>query len=84
MWLQHAVEEVCDNILEVQVEEDTPLEDKVTTISEAIQGSHTKIVDLEARAMPSTPQEEKEQREKTVRTKMENIMSLDEECANYM
>jgi hypothetical protein len=34
------------------------VEDQVTKISEAIQGFHTCIVDLEAHMIPSTPPEE--------------------------
>jgi hypothetical protein len=40
-----------------------------------------KIVDLEARIMPSTPLEGREQREKIVMKIVESIKSLEKECA---
>jgi hypothetical protein len=75
------VQEVYKKILEITMEVDTPLEEKVSNISESIQGFHTKMVDLEVCNMPSTPLEEREQREKKLTTTMESIKSL-EECAN--
>jgi predicted nucleic acid-binding Zn-ribbon protein len=78
--LQQEVQEVYNNFPEVPMEVDTPLEEKVTKISESIQGFRAKIVDLEAHTMPSTPPEEREQWEKTTMMTMESIRSLDEEC----
>ena len=51
-------------------------------ISEVIQGFHTNILDLEVRTTPSTPPKEREKKEKTIAMTLENIKSLDEECAN--
>jgi hypothetical protein len=59
----------------------SPLEYKVSNISESIHGFYAKIVDLEACTTPSTPPEEREQREKIVTKTMESIKSLVEECA---
>jgi hypothetical protein len=59
------------------MEVDTSLEDKLMNISEAIHGFHTKIVDLEVRTTPSTPPEERYQREKTIVMIVESIKSLD-------
>jgi predicted nucleic acid-binding Zn-ribbon protein len=79
--LKNAVQEVYKKFPEIPMEVDTPLEEQVSKISEAIQGFHTKIVDLEACTMPSTPLEEREKREKTTTTIVESIKSLEEECA---
>jgi hypothetical protein len=62
------------------MEVDTPLEEKVMKISEAIQGFCVNIVDLEVCTTPSTPPEEREKREKTIAMTVESIKSLDEEC----
>jgi hypothetical protein len=69
---------------EVPMEVDTPLEEKVTKISEAIQGFHTKIVDLEAHTTPSTPPEEREQWEKTTMTTMERLGVWMRNAQSYM
>jgi hypothetical protein len=71
--LHQEVQEVYNNIPEVYMEADSPLEEKVTKISEAIQGFHVKIVDLEAHTTPSTPPEEREKREKTTMTTVEKL-----------
>jgi hypothetical protein len=80
--LQQVVQEVYNNFLEVLMEVDTPLEDKVTKISKSIQGFHTNIVYLEALSMRSTPPEEREKLKKTTMTTMESNRSFDEECTN--
>jgi predicted nucleic acid-binding Zn-ribbon protein len=73
----------CKYIMEVLMEVDTPLEEQVLKISEAIQGFRTKIVDLETRMKPSTPLEERDQREKIVSTTVESINTLEPECATW-
>jgi hypothetical protein len=78
--VKQVVQGVYNIIPEVPREEDAPLEEQVTKLSEAIQGFCTKINDLEARQIPGTPPEEREQREKLVTTTLENIISLEEEC----
>jgi hypothetical protein len=50
-------------------------------MSESIQGFRTKITDLEARHIPSTPLEEREQCENMATTSIENIKSMEVECA---
>jgi hypothetical protein len=42
------------------MEVETPLEEKVTKISESIHGFHAKLIELEDSTMPSTPPEERE------------------------
>jgi len=42
------------------MEENSPLEEQVTNINEAIQGFHVNIFDLEAHTTPSNPLEERE------------------------
>ena len=58
-----AIEEVFNNMSKVPMEVDIPIEEKVTNISESIQGLHVKIMELEGRTTPSTPQEEIDHRE---------------------
>jgi hypothetical protein len=70
---------VYTNIPKVQIEEDTPLEDKLMKISESNHGFFTKIVDLEAHTTTSTPLEEREQWEKKNMITMERIKSPYEE-----
>ena len=81
-WLQQEVREVKNNFIEVPMEVDTPLEEKVTKISESIHGCYVNIVDFESSTTPSTPPEEREKWEKTTMTTMESIRSLDEESTN--
>jgi hypothetical protein len=71
-------DKVCKEILEVPMEVDTPLEDKVVNIRKPIMGFPTKIVELETRMKRSKPLEERDQREKTVSTTMECIKTLEE------
>jgi hypothetical protein len=77
--LKQAIKGVYSNLSEVPMEVDAPLEEQVTKITEAIQGFHAKIIDLEAHQTLSTPPEERDQREKTVVTTVESIKSMDEE-----
>jgi hypothetical protein len=72
---------VYKELPEVPMEVDTPIEEKVSKIGEAIQGFCSKIIELEAHAIPGTPPEEREKREKMVNTTVENIKSLEVECA---
>jgi hypothetical protein len=44
--LKKAVHEVYNNFLEIPIEIDVTLEEKVSNISESIQGFHVNIVDL--------------------------------------
>jgi hypothetical protein len=76
--IQYAIQKVYNDIPEVPMEIDAPIEEKVSNISESIQGFHANIVDLEACTTPGTPPKE---REKTSTTTVENIKSLEEECA---
>jgi len=66
-------------ILEVPRDEDSPLEEHVAMLSEAIHGFRTKINNLEERHILGTPSEKREKREKLVITNLETIISL-EEC----
>jgi hypothetical protein len=53
----------------------------VLKISKAIQGFHTNITDLEARQTPRTPLEEREKRGNMEKTTIQNIKSIEAECA---
>jgi hypothetical protein len=80
--LKNAVQQVYRNFLEIRMDLETPLQDKVTKINGSIQGFRMNIVDLEACTTPNTPHEEREQREKKIAMIVERIKSLNEECAN--
>jgi hypothetical protein len=58
-------------------EEDTLLEEQVTNLSKSIQGFQTKITDLEAQRIPSTPPEEREQHENMATISIENINAME-------
>jgi hypothetical protein len=79
--LKNVVEEVYSKFPVIPMEVNTPLEEQVTKTNEAIQGFHVKIVDLEVCTTPSTPPKEREKRENIALMIVENIKSLDEECA---
>jgi hypothetical protein len=64
--------------LEQKVEE--PLERQVMKLAEVIQQLQQRIVDLELQTIPSTPQEEHDQREITAWSTVERIKVLTEEC----
>jgi hypothetical protein len=61
---------------------ESTLEEQVSNIMEVIKGFQTKIKDLESCKTPGTPLKEREQRERTSMTTLENIKELDEECTN--
>jgi hypothetical protein len=66
-------DKVCKEIPKVPMEVDTPLEYQVEKVIKDIQVFIMKIVELETQMTPSTPREERYQREKTIRTAMESI-----------
>jgi hypothetical protein len=55
------------------------VEEKVTNISESIQGFHACIMDMESHVTPSMPSEERETRKKILTTSIENIKKLEVE-----
>jgi hypothetical protein len=64
---------------EAQTEMEAPVEEQVTKISEAIQGFHTRIVDLEAHDSEYSTKRKGEKN--MVTTVVERIKSPEEECA---
>jgi hypothetical protein len=62
-----------------QIEEDT-VESQVEKLVEAIQQLQARVVELELQAVPSTPQEVRDQREETARSTVERIKALALEC----
>jgi len=60
---------------------EAPVEEKVTKISEAIQGFHAHIVELYVYMTMSTSPKEREKREQTMTTIEERIKNLEVECA---
>jgi hypothetical protein len=80
--MQQAFKQVYKELPEVPMEVDTPIEEKVSKISVKIfKDLCSNIIELEAHAIPGTPPEEREKREKMVNTTVENIKSLEVECA---
>lgn len=49
-------------------------------LAEVIQQLQQRVVELEIQAIPSTPQEERDQREVNARSTVERIKALTEEC----
>jgi hypothetical protein len=64
--------------LEQKAEE--PIERQVMKLVEVIQQLQQRVMELELQAIPSTPQEEHDQREMTARSTVERIKALTEEC----
>jgi hypothetical protein len=64
--------------LEKKVEE--PVEHQVAQLAEAIQQLQQRIIDLELRTVPNTPQDVRDQREATARSTVERIKALAMEC----
>jgi cell division septum initiation protein DivIVA len=62
-----------------QVEED-PVEDQVVKLAEAIQQLQQRVAELELQAVPSTPQEVRDQREETSQSIVQRIKALALEC----
>jgi chromosome segregation ATPase len=62
-----------------QIEEDT-VESQVEKLVEAIQQLQARVAELELQAMPSTPQEVRDQREETAQSVVERIKALALEC----
>jgi len=58
------------------MEVDTLIEEKVSNIGEDIQGFYSNIIEFEAHAIPGTPPEEREQRERMVNMIVDNIKGL--------
>jgi hypothetical protein len=61
------------------MEEETT-ESQVGKLVEAIQQLQARVVELEIQAVPSTPQEVRDQREETTRSAVERIRALASEC----
>jgi hypothetical protein len=62
-----------------QIEEETT-ESQVGKLVEAIQQLQARVAELELQAVPSTPQEVRDQREETARSAVERIRALASEC----
>jgi hypothetical protein len=62
-----------------QMEEET-MESQVGKLVEAIQQLQARVAELELQAVPSTPQEVRDQREETARSAVERIKALALEC----
>jgi hypothetical protein len=64
--------------LEQKVEE--PIEHQVMKLVEVIQQLQQRVVELELQDIPSTPQEERDQREVNAQSTIERIKALTKEC----
>jgi hypothetical protein len=63
----------------LEKKEEEPLEHQVMKLAEAIQQLQQRVMDLELQTIPSTPQEERDQREMTVRSTIERIKAITKE-----
>jgi hypothetical protein len=78
--IQATVQSLYKEVPKVPLVVEATVEDQVSNISIIIKGLQNKIIELELRALPGTPPEEREQRERTTQTIVEKIKSLEQEC----
>lgn len=57
-----------------------PIEDGLTKVKEVVQELRTKITDLEARGVPTTPPEDFSRREEALKEVVNNITAYEAEC----
>jgi hypothetical protein len=78
---QVVIQKLYKEIPEVPIVVEATMEEKVLKIGEVIKGLCMRIEDLQLRSTPGTPPEEREGRERTMMTVIENIKKVEEECA---
>ena len=67
-------------VTEVKFEEDQPLEVGLPKVKEVLQERRGKIIDLEARVVPTPPPEELERREAEMKETMSHLTDFEREC----
>jgi hypothetical protein len=78
--IEEAVNRAFLSVTGLEKKAEEPLEKQVMKLAEVIQQLQQRVVDLELQTIPSTPQEERDQREITARSTVERIKVLTEEC----
>jgi hypothetical protein len=78
--VKEAVNRALRSVTGLEKKEEDPVEHQVAQLAEAIQQLQQRIADLELQAVPSTPQDVRDQREATARSTVERIKALALEC----
>jgi len=77
--LKTTLEEVMIIVMEVEFEEDQPLEVGISKVKEVVWELRGKIIDLEAIIVPITPPEELERRETKMKAAVSRIIDFEKE-----
>jgi hypothetical protein len=78
--VREAVTRALRSMLGLKPMEEETIEIQVGKLAEAIQQLQAKVAELELQALPSTPQEVRDQREETARSAVKRIKALVAEC----
>jgi uncharacterized protein with PIN domain len=78
--VKEAVSKACRSVLGLVQEEQEPVEAQVAKLAETLQQFQARIDELEARTVPSTPQEVRDQREESAKNTVASIKSLALAC----
>jgi chromosome segregation ATPase len=78
--IEEAVNRAFLSVTGLEQKAEEPLDHQVMKLAEVIQQLQQRVMDLELQIIPSTPQEERDQREITARGTVERIKELTEEC----
>jgi hypothetical protein len=78
--IEEAVNRAFHSVTSLEQKAEEPLDRQVMKLAEVIQQLQQRVIDLELQIIPSTPQEERDQREITARGTVERIKELTEEC----
>jgi hypothetical protein len=78
--IEEAVNRAFRSVTGLEQKAEEPLDRQVMKLAEVIQQLQQRVVDLELQIIPSTPQEECDQREITAQGTVERIKELTEEC----
>jgi hypothetical protein len=78
--IKEAVSGAFLSMIGLEKKEEEPLECQVMNLVEVIQKIQQRVIELELQTVPSTPQEEHDQREMISHSTVERIKALIEEC----
>jgi hypothetical protein len=78
--IEEAVNRAFRSVTGLEQKAEEPIECQVMKLDEVIQQLQQRVVELELQAIPSTPQEEHDQREITAHGTVERIKGITEEC----
>lgn len=78
--IEEAVNRAFRSVTSLDQKAEEPIECQVMKLAKVIQQMKQRVVALELQAIPSTPQEERDQREVTAKRTVKRIKALTEEC----